>query len=296
MSTAVRLTTQVQGILPVANGGTGTSTAFTAGSVVFAGASGVYTQDNSNLFWDDTNNRLGVGTPAPTARLTASDNTTTLPAPPSGTVLHLSSSDGAVSRAVVDAFGSIPAVSFRRANNTAASPTALAQDDQFFNFSGLGYQSGGAYSTAARAQLTARALEAWTATAQGAYFTFDTNSAGTVTSPPTTRLTVADHLLVGAGRTSLPGSGNAGLIFADGTAPGSLASNTAGIYAEDDGTGNVRMYGINEDGVTGPLGLVQAKSTTGDPTGREGLFCINTFDNTFKVYADGAWRTLASGW
>lgn len=53
----------------VASGGTGTSTAFTAGSVVFAGASGVYTQDNANLFWDDTNNRLGIGTNTPTYNL-----------------------------------------------------------------------------------------------------------------------------------------------------------------------------------------------------------------------------------
>ena len=61
----VSLTTQVTGTLPVGNGGTGTATAFTAGSVVFAGTSGVYAQDNGNLFWDDTNNRLGVGTSGP---------------------------------------------------------------------------------------------------------------------------------------------------------------------------------------------------------------------------------------
>lgn len=53
--------------LPVASGGTGTTTAFTAGSVVFAGSSGVYTQDNSNFFWDDTNNRLGIGTSSPSS-------------------------------------------------------------------------------------------------------------------------------------------------------------------------------------------------------------------------------------
>ena len=58
------------GLLPVANGGTGTNTQFTAGSVVFAGASGVYSQDNANLFWDDTNNRLGIGTSSPDANLT----------------------------------------------------------------------------------------------------------------------------------------------------------------------------------------------------------------------------------
>jgi hypothetical protein len=65
----VSLTTQVSGTLPVTNGGTGTATAFTTGSVVFAGASGVYSQDNANLFWDDTNNRLGIGTATPSSTL-----------------------------------------------------------------------------------------------------------------------------------------------------------------------------------------------------------------------------------
>lgn len=57
------------GTLGVTNGGTGTATAFTAGSVVFAGASGVYSQDNANLFWDNANDRLGVGTSSPAAKL-----------------------------------------------------------------------------------------------------------------------------------------------------------------------------------------------------------------------------------
>lgn len=60
------LASEVTGTLSVANGGTGTATAFTTGSVVFAGASGVYSQDNSNLFWDNTNKRLNIG-PAPTS-------------------------------------------------------------------------------------------------------------------------------------------------------------------------------------------------------------------------------------
>jgi len=53
------------GVLPVANGGTNTSTEFTAGSVVFAGASGTYTEDNNGLFYSATNNRLGIGTASP---------------------------------------------------------------------------------------------------------------------------------------------------------------------------------------------------------------------------------------
>lgn len=55
--------------LPVGSGGTGTSTAFTAGSVVFAGASGVYSQDNAVLFYDNANDRFGIGTATPSYRL-----------------------------------------------------------------------------------------------------------------------------------------------------------------------------------------------------------------------------------
>jgi hypothetical protein len=39
-----------------------TISALTEGSIPFAGASGALSQDNANLFWDNTNNRLGVGT------------------------------------------------------------------------------------------------------------------------------------------------------------------------------------------------------------------------------------------
>jgi hypothetical protein len=55
--------------LPPTSGGTGTATAFTAGSVVFAGASGVYSQKNASIFWDNTNNRFGLGTASPSVTL-----------------------------------------------------------------------------------------------------------------------------------------------------------------------------------------------------------------------------------
>ena len=45
------------------------TTALTLGSLPFIGASGALTQDNANLFYDDTNNRLGIGTNAPTTPL-----------------------------------------------------------------------------------------------------------------------------------------------------------------------------------------------------------------------------------
>lgn len=59
-------------ILTIANGGTGTSTVFTQGSLVFAGASGVYSQNNSNIFWDNTNLRLGINTATPSSAIHAS--------------------------------------------------------------------------------------------------------------------------------------------------------------------------------------------------------------------------------
>jgi hypothetical protein len=45
------------------------TTALTQGSVPFIGSSGALTQDNANLFFDDTNNRLGINTNSPTGAL-----------------------------------------------------------------------------------------------------------------------------------------------------------------------------------------------------------------------------------
>lgn len=50
--------TAASGVLPVANGGTATSTQFTAGSVIFAGANGVYSQNNTDLIWDNSGKKL----------------------------------------------------------------------------------------------------------------------------------------------------------------------------------------------------------------------------------------------
>lgn len=64
----------LSGAVSIAQGGTGTTTAFTTGSVVFAGASGVYSQNNASFFWDNTNARLGIGNASPTQKLTVTGN------------------------------------------------------------------------------------------------------------------------------------------------------------------------------------------------------------------------------
>lgn len=55
------------GVNSVAGGGTG-STSFTTGSVPFSNGT-ILTQDNSKLFWDNTNFDLGIGTATPAANL-----------------------------------------------------------------------------------------------------------------------------------------------------------------------------------------------------------------------------------
>ena len=59
----IGLTTHVSGTLPVANGGTGV-TSFTAGQILYGSLS-----QSSNLFWDNTNVRLGIGTSSPSYNL-----------------------------------------------------------------------------------------------------------------------------------------------------------------------------------------------------------------------------------
>jgi hypothetical protein len=49
--------------------------ALTSGSVLFSNGTTI-AQDNANLFWDDTNNRLGIGTNAPASRLEVNGNIT----------------------------------------------------------------------------------------------------------------------------------------------------------------------------------------------------------------------------
>ena len=56
---------------------TGTSlslSGLTQGSALFAGANGVILEDNANFFWDDTNNRLGIGTTNPGQALSIDGN------------------------------------------------------------------------------------------------------------------------------------------------------------------------------------------------------------------------------
>lgn len=63
-ATGLSLTSGVTGILPIANGGTNNNSAYTAGSVLFSDGTKI-TENNSKLFWDNTNGYIGIGTNTP---------------------------------------------------------------------------------------------------------------------------------------------------------------------------------------------------------------------------------------
>ncbi|MBI4209010.1 MAG: hypothetical protein HY538_04810, partial [Deltaproteobacteria bacterium] len=122
---------EVTGTLGVGNGGTGSATTFTQGSVVFAGASGVYSQDNSNLFWDDTNDELGIGTASPAGMFDISKAKSGTPSASVGPYLSISTSTftdnntAASSTATGMVFNSI-AVPTLAATNTSVTTTDAA--------------------------------------------------------------------------------------------------------------------------------------------------------------------------
>lgn len=86
------ITTGTQGIAGAKTFSTApTLSSMTLGSVLFAGTGGVVSQDNSNLFWDDTNNKLGVGTISPTARVEVHNANDTTQEP-----LHIYNDNGTI--------------------------------------------------------------------------------------------------------------------------------------------------------------------------------------------------------
>ena len=195
------LTVGVTGTLPVGNGGTGTATAFTAGSVVFAGASGVYTQDNAKFFWDNTNYRLGLNTATPQTTLTIVSNTqTTTPTGtlPSGTDLYIVGANSANTRITQDAYGTgnYPVYTGRSARGTAASPTATQSGDFLAQFSGRGYGAT-AFAANSTGYFAVSAAENFTDTAQGAYASVFTTATGSTSATEAFRFGPVGQLGIG---------------------------------------------------------------------------------------------------
>ena len=78
------------------------------------------------------------------------------------------------------------------------------------------------------------------------YLAFETDDNVSTTLKEYMRITSTGN--VGIGTTTLPGSGTPGLVFGQGTAFGTMGSNTAGIQAKDV-AGTAEMFAVDEAGV-----------------------------------------------
>ena len=103
---------------------------------------------------------VGMGTSAPTSKLTLSLNAAAPVAPIADTVLQIVGADAAASRMQLDSYGGNCAYTYRRANGTAAAPTRVLSGDFIGNLVGLGYYTGG-YATTAKASINFQASEDW---------------------------------------------------------------------------------------------------------------------------------------
>ena len=237
------LTAGVTGTLPVGNGGTGTTTAFTTGSVVFAGASGVYSQNNSKFFWDNTNNRLGINTATPQTQLTVVSNTqTTTPtaALPAGTDLYIVGANAANTRITQDAYGTgnYAVYTGRQARGTAASPTASQSGDFLSQFTGRGYGATG-FATASTGYFSVSAAENFTDTAQGTYASVFTTATGGNSATEAFRFGPAGQFGIGAGTYGTSGQflTSGGASAAPSWTTVSLSTLTGTVPVANGGTG-----------------------------------------------------------
>ena len=162
-----------------------------------------WTQPDASGNINSTNTgNVGVGTTTPGAKLTVSNNTQSAPAGQPGTAAHIIGANGATVRLLVDAFGAVtPSIDMRRANNTAASRTALLNGDGIGQLTWQGYGAT-SYNGASRAKISAFAAENYTDTAQGAYMTFAVAPIGGINANEVMRIDAAGNVGIG---TTAPG-------------------------------------------------------------------------------------------
>jgi len=115
--------------------------ALTSGSVLFSNGSTI-AQDNANLFWNDTNNRLGIGTNAPIALLETFSNT-----------INIAGAFSCYSNTATDE----SLFYFRRGRGTLASPLAVNNGDVLgsLRFAAQFTNIVGSYTTSAKIEATA---------------------------------------------------------------------------------------------------------------------------------------------
>ena len=160
-----------------------------------------WTTSGANVYYNAGN--VGIGTTSPTSRFTVSANTASLPASTVQVpIAHFGNADGADSRILVDNFGGGTGhFDFRKANTSAASPSALLSGEVIGSLNWFG-RGATAYSVFSKAYIRGLAGENWSDSAQGTHITLATAQNGTITTLERMRITDAGNVGIG---TTTPG-------------------------------------------------------------------------------------------
>lgn len=150
-------------------------------------------------------------------------NTVTLPTNFTDTLLKTGAANGANNRLAMYSFGATNAITFARADGTAALPTAVQSGEALGSNGAIGYGATG-WALAGRASMLFKAGENWTDTAQGAFTTFMTTPLATIATVEMMRLQPSGGVSIGSGAFNAidPGIGslNCYNVLATLTSPG----------------------------------------------------------------------------
>lgn len=231
--------------------------------------------------------------------LQSTQNTTTLASPTTDTVGYFVGADGQAARLTIDCYGGSggPQLVSRRANGTAAAPTAVVSGDGLFEYRAWGHNGS---TFAHHSVLQTLATENWGASANGYRVRFivgvngsaggsialDLNAGGNVKAGPNAGTTLA--------KSSLESSGSFGASTVESSAATlTLGAAYAYIYTGSSATtwtlpalsdSTNRVYFLKNDG-SGTITLNAA--------GSDAVF--TTTAHTSVSIAPGEWMTLSAG-
>lgn len=199
--TATSTLATITGTLPIAKGGTATTTFYNGGITFFNSTSGTLSQaSNPNgLFFNNDSGNLSLGSSTPTTLLTVSKQPT-IQTPISGSLAQFVTLDGTPLRITFDTYNngstSGTAFMFRRSRGTAASPSADVLDDVLGSLNFRGYGTTG-YAAGSTGLMTAKATGAFTDTSMPTALTFDTAPVNSVTAVERVRIDSTGNFGIG---------------------------------------------------------------------------------------------------
>lgn len=236
-----------------------------------------------------------IGNNTPTAPLTITPQTTTLPTPAAGALAHFIGANGAPSRVQWNSYGSNGSFLFYRADGSLGSETALASGDAIGAIAFRGF-NGSAYSGSA-ATLTAAAVGTWSGSNTGTVLSFGTTPQGSTTLA--VAMSIYAGVVIGTGTTD-PGAGNLAVGGTISANVGTLAAlNVSGQVALSSTTASTSPTtgGLTIPGGVGVGGALNVGGAISTPTPAVGTNTTQVATTAF-VYSNptvGFRNRLANG-